>query len=154
MSEKKKTTKQWQKPNVAEQQYIANASMKFKQRRFFPQTRTMFFNVDIAVVFGKKYKHFYVVLTFYNHFYSFFILHTHCTVVTIKKKSVYTFTKMAHVCLKHRLYDFSRPKSNNITFFPLKPIAKASRKKVLHVFPVNMRVHLSHTDDLGTNSQG
>ena len=27
-------------------------------------------------------------------------------------------------------------------------------KLVLHVFPVNMRAHLSHTDDLGTNSQG
>ena len=76
---KKKGTKQWQKPDVAEQAYITNVSMKFRQRRLFPQTRIIYWNVDFAVVCGKKYKHFYVVLTFYNHFcsFSYFILITH-----------------------------------------------------------------------------
>ena len=57
----------------------------------------IFWNVDIAVVFGKKYKHFYVVLTFYNHFCSFFIPYTHCTVVTLKKiKNQYILPQKWH----------------------------------------------------------
>ena len=94
----------------------------------------------------------YVVLTFYNHFCSFFILYTHCTVVTLKKNQ-YILSQKWHTCVLNIDCMIFIVQSQTISHLSSENNSPNQSKVVVHVFPVDMRAHLSHTDDLGTNSQ-